>query len=187
MNAESIRARGLLICAAAACLAVGCATVNAAEEGEPAVWKAKQFNFTYMGFTTKYSCEGLASRVKSVLLTLGARKEDLHVIGTGCAVQSGRPTFAPGVNVKLSVLEPASAANGAAAGSTETVAAHWKTVELKLDNDPVSESGECEFLEQLKQKVLPLFATRDVEFNPACVPHQLSPSGASLRAQVLTR
>jgi len=144
-----------------------------------AVWKAKEFNLTYMGFTTKYSCEGLRDKVKTILLTLGARKDDLHVVETGC-IEPFRPSPLPGVRVKMSVLEPVSDQGGAAntgAGSDAVVTAHWKPVQLKLDADSVTEAGECELVEQVKRQVLPLFATRDVKFSFVdCVPHHLLPA-----------
>jgi hypothetical protein len=65
------------------------------------------------------------------------------------------------------------------------VAAHWKPVRVQLNADPLAEAGECELVEQIKQKLLPLFSTRDVEFKPNCVPHQLSPGGTRLHAEVL--
>jgi hypothetical protein len=143
-----------------------------------AVWTPKQASFTYAGFTTRYSCEGLVSQVRSVLLSLGARRDDLVVIGTGC-LEPGRPAPFPGVKVRMSVLTPAA---GAAANA---VAAQWKPVRVRLDTDPLAEAGQCELVEQIKQKLLPLFATREVEFRPNCVPHQLSPNGTRLSAQVL--
>jgi len=102
-----------------AVLAVWAASALAAEPAETqAVWTPKEASFTYMGFTTKYSCEGLVSKVRSVLLSLGARRSDLTVYGTGC-LEPGRPAPAPGVKVRMSVLVPAGSSGDAAA-----VAAH---------------------------------------------------------------
>jgi hypothetical protein len=140
-----------------------------------------------MGFTTKYSCEGLADKVKMILLTLGARKNDLHVVETGC-LAAFRPSPFPGVRVKMSVLEPVSGQDAEAnngGGSDAVVNAHWQPVQLKLDADSVTEAGECELVEQVRRQVLPLFAARDVKFGFAdCVPHKLLPS-QRLRAEVL--
>ena len=151
---------------------------NPAGSETQAVWTPKEASFTYTGFTTKYSCEGLVSQVRSVLLSLGARREDLVVVGTGC-LEPGRPVPFPGVKVRMTVLTPASGTAGNA------VAAQWKHVRVRLDTDPLAEAGQCELVEQIKQKLLPLFATREVEFKPNCVPHQLNPNGTRLSAQVL--
>jgi len=152
----------------------------AAEPAETqAVWTPREASFTYMGFTTRYSCEGLVSKVRSVLLSLGARRKDLIVYGTGC-LDAGRPAPAPGVRIRMNVLTPA----GSSADASP-VAAHWKPVQVKLDTDPLGQAGECELVEQIKQHLLPLFATRDVQFKPDCVPHQLSAGGTRLNAEVL--
>src|SRR5471032_1735561 len=92
---------------------------------QSAVWTQKEFKFTYQGFTTKYSCDGLRDKVRLILLTFGARK-DLKVSEWGCAGNSGRPDPFPGVAVKMSVLEPSDPAR--AAGPAPPVAAHWKNV-----------------------------------------------------------
>jgi hypothetical protein len=175
--------RSLVTCIASALAALGSIAVSAqpaspADNATPAVWSTKQFSFIYTGFTTKYSCEGLESQVRSVLVSLGARRDDLKVIGTGC-FEAGRPAPFPGVRVQMSVLVPASG------NATDTVAARWKPVDVKLDSDPVSNAGQCELVEQIKQKVLPLFSTRDVQFTPNCIPHQLHPNGTRLHAEVL--
>lgn len=172
-----------LVAAAAAVAGMGIsvpAMAAEADASESAVWMPKETQFTYLGFTTRYSCEGLASQVRSVLLSLGARREDLKVHETGCAASAGRPTPFPGVKVRMSVLVPATAAAG-----TDVVPAHWKPVKVQLDSDPLREAGECELVEQISQKLLPLFSVRNVEFKPNCVPHQLDPGGTRLQAQVL--
>jgi hypothetical protein len=151
--------------------------------GQSATWAQKEFTFTYQGFTTKYSCDGLHGKMRKILLQLGARKEDLKISDRGCSGRSGVPDPFPGVAVKMSVLVPADAA--AASGGGPTVPSHWKAVQLKLDNESLSEAGECELVEQVKQKVLPLFTTRNVDFKSTCVPHQLNPGGTALVADVL--
>ncbi len=187
MSIRSFRKTAAAVLVAALAVAAGLcvATPALSADNEPAVWKPRELSFVYMGFTTKYSCEGLVDKVRAVLLTLGAAR-DLTVYGTGCAVSAGRPAPMPGVRVRMKVLEPASSSPlSPGAAESAVVPAHWKWVELRLNADPVSESGECEFVEQIKQKVLPLFATRDTDFKSTCVPHQLNPSGTRLRAEVL--
>jgi hypothetical protein len=130
------------------------------------VWTPKELYFQYQGFTTHYSCDGLTDKIKHVVRELGARG-DFQVHPSGCSSPDGRPDPFPGVTIKMSVLQPAP---DGAAGS---VPAHWQRVDLKLDKDPVWEAGDCELLEQVKQKLLPLFATRNVDFASNCVPHQL--------------
>ena len=83
----------------------------------------------------------------------------------------------------MNVLQPA--ADQSAAAGTQSVPAHWKTVDLTAGRDAVSAAGDCELVEQVKQSILPLFATRNVEYSSNCVPHQLQTGATRLRAEVL--
>jgi hypothetical protein len=156
-------------------------TGAAAPRDESAVWAPKELTFVYQGFTTKYSCDGLRDKVRSVLLELGAR-EDLQVNETACSSLE-RPGPFPGVRIKMNVLQPA--ADKSATAGTQSVPAHWKAVDLTPDRDAVSAAGECELVEQVKQSILPLFATRNVQYSSNCLPHQLQIGATQLRAEVL--
>src|SRR5882724_7707497 len=177
----------LAVPALAACLlsssvwAVEAGSASAAAEGQPAVWTEKEVTFVYQGFTTKYSCDGLRDKVRSVLLDLGAQKKDLKVQQLGCSSASGRPDPFPGVRVKMRVLQPAA---GTADDKQVPVAAHWKPVNLKLDPF-TTDSGECELVEQIRHKIVPLFATRNVDLKTTCIPHQATASRPSLKLEVL--
>jgi hypothetical protein len=153
-----------------------------AGEGQSAVWTQKELTFVYMGFTTRYSCDALRDKVKGVLLDLGAEKKGLKVQELGCSTPFGRPDPFPGVRVKMRVLQPA----GATAGDKQTpVAAHWKPVNLKVRDSFSNDSGECELVEQIKQKIVPLFAARNVDLQTDCIPHQASATRPSLKLEVL--
>lgn len=173
----------------AAIAVVYCAGASAAPQAgalpaigsESAVWTPKELSFLYQGVTAKYSCDGLRAKLRSVLLRLGAR-EDLELREGGCT-SSGGPDPFPSVKIKMNVLQPAVPA--AAGGAPAAVPAHWQTVNLVTERDPVFAAGDCELVEQIKQYVLPLFATRNVEYRLNCVPNQLQPGGARLRAEVL--
>jgi len=144
----------------------------------PAAWTPKELGFTYQtGFTTKYSCDGLRDRMRKLLIKLGAR-EDLQVDILGC-VQQG-PDLLPGVRVKMSVLEPA---REWVIG--RTVPAQWKHVDLLADRDAVSASADCELIRQIKEQVLPLFATRNVDYSARCEKNHLVVGGTRLTADVL--
>jgi hypothetical protein len=165
-----------------------------------AVWTPKEMRFVYLGFTSKYSCDGLADRMRKVLLLLGARK-DLKVSPSGCSSPFGRPDPFPGVTIRMSVLEPAAQApteagpNGAGSANAATggnagaapVPAHWKMIDVNsaLAHDPLWQAGQCELLEQVKQSVLPKFRTRNVVYQSTCVPNQLNVGATQLRAEIL--
>jgi hypothetical protein len=160
----------------------GSAPASAATgESQPAVWTDKELTFVYQGFTTKYSCDGLRDKMRSVLLDLGAQKKGLKVQQLGCSSSAGRPDPFPGVRVKMRVLQPAS---GPADDKTP-VPAHWKPVDLKLRDSFTTDSGECELVEQIRHKIVPLFATRNVDLNTNCIPHQATATRPTLRLEVL--
>jgi hypothetical protein len=146
-----------------------------------AQWVPKEARFTYQGFTSRYSCDGLRDKVREALLKLGARP-DLTVRATGCSSPAGAPDPFPGVTIKMQVLKPA---DMNALTALQTVPAHWKSIDLKLNRDALSEAGDCELIEQIKHSLLPLFTTRNVDFSSTCVPHQLSPGGTRLSAEIL--
>ena len=147
---------------------------------ESAVWVPKELHFDYRGFTTKYSCDGLQERMRDVLLKLGARP-DLRVRGYGCTRLVGPDPFA-GVSIKMNVLQPAGKQGGPA------VPVHWQRVDLLTglyEHDPVDAAADCELIGQIKQKILPLFATRNVDYRSTCEAHHLVPGGTRLKAEVL--
>lgn len=147
--------------------------------GVPAVWTAKELRFVFMGFTSRYSCDGLRDKIRVILRDFGAR-DDMQLTESPCPGPLGRPTKFPGVSIKINVLQPASGA-----ADSNTVAAHWQRVELPGPGDAVRQAGDCELIEQVKQSILPLFATRAVNYHTTCVPKQLSIGGTSLVADVL--
>jgi hypothetical protein len=171
---------------------VGVPSLAAADDGAPAaqpaapaefaVWTPKEIQFTYMGFTTHYTCDGLQDTIKSMLLQLGARKDDLQVNETPCSGIPDRPNPFPGVRIKMNVLQPAPAQ---LAEGVKMVEAHWKVVKLPYRETGINGAGQCELLEQFNQKILPLFTTRNVDVHTTCVPHQLEPLGTKLQAEVL--
>lgn len=167
MNFQTLRRR----IPAAAVLLVACTAWGAGPEGSgdavSAVWAPKQLHFVFQGFTTRYSCDGLQDKIRHVLSELGAER-GFEVSFAGCSSPLGRPDPFPGVNIKMNVLQPADPKDSEA----KIVGAHWKRVDLHLDKDPVWEASDCELLEQIKQKILPLFSTRNIDFASNCVPHQ---------------
>jgi hypothetical protein len=118
--------------------------------------------------------------MRNVLIKLGAR-HDVQVHGYGCTRLVGPDPFA-GVRIKMNVLQP----SGPQAG--RAVPAHWKMVDLLTDydnHDPVDAAADCELIGEIKQKVLPLFATRNVDYRSTCERRQLVLGGTRLKAEVL--
>ena len=162
---------------------LGASAVAAAADdsaAQSARWQQKELRFTYMGFTTHYSCDGLRDEVKEILRQLGARA-DMQVYEYGCTANFGRPDPFPSVRAKFSVLVPADAK----VRSDQVVPARWRTVSLKLGSGALDASGQCELIEQAKQHILPLFATRNLNFSSDCFPHQITIRGAALTVDVM--
>jgi hypothetical protein len=178
------------ICAATVVLVLAGAATMPARADAPAaqadsvaaVWTAKQKRYTYMGFTSRYSCDGLRDKIRSTLLKFGAAK-DLKVFSMACPGGAGRPTSFPGVSIDMQVLTPASDADAAA--GVKTVPAHWKLVDLTASRDPLDVAGDCELIEQIKQQILPLFTTRNVQYQSTCIPNQLQIGSTQLKAEFL--
>jgi hypothetical protein len=173
--------------AAAAFLATravpACADTPAAQgDTVSAVWTAKQKRYTYMGFTAHYSCDGLRDKLRATLLQFGAAK-DLKVVSLACPNGFGRPTTFPGVSIDMRVLSPASATDPKA--GEPTVAAHWQLVDLTAHRDPLDVAGDCELIEQIKQQILPLFTTRNVQYQSTCIPNDLQLGATQLKAEFL--
>jgi hypothetical protein len=134
-----------------------------------------QLDFRYREFTTQYSCSGLATRMKSLLLKLGARP-DLEVRGFGCTQLTGPDPFA-GVRIKMNVLEPA--------GPRPGLAARWKRVDFLDDREILEAAADCELIEQVAEKILPLFTLRNVDYSATCQARSLLPGATRLKADVL--
>lgn len=154
-----------------------------AQAGEPvqAQWTRKKYSFFYQGFTSHYTCDGLRDQVEDALRKLGARRSDLKVRETGCAGSPDRPSPFPGTDIEMSVLVP-----GAGPSASDTVQAHWRPVDLKLNNNLRNDPGTCELIDEITKKIVPLFTTRNVVSRATCVPHQLSMAQEpSLKLEVL--
>lgn len=153
-----------------------------AEEGEVlASWKRHEIDFAYMGFTTRYSCEGLRDKMRMLLAACGARP-DLEVTARACAGSSWQVTEFPRVRMVFyapEIPEPGQSGLG------EPAAARWMPVTLARRQPRDLELGDCELVEQFRDRILKAFTTRIVEEDINCIPHQLSGSSFRLRFEVL--
>jgi hypothetical protein len=161
------------------------ASVPALSVAPPASrWVERKLNFTYMGFTVKYSCDGLHDGVREVLLALGARKKDLKIQSRGCTKLEGVEPF-PGVAATFSVLVPVTPDDIGKVGSTASQPTQWQTVDLVKLTRGGGERAPCELLEALKRQALPLFTSRNLMFRASCVPHQVSLGDIQFSVDVL--
>ncbi len=134
-----------------------------------------------MGFTSTYSCDGLADKIKVLLIAAGARPDAKSRAGA-CASGFGRPDKFARAYLIFYTLAPASSI---APEGGKPVAAVWKPVSFAYRSPRELGNGDCELIEQFHNNVLPLFTTRNVDNRTTCVPHQESGSNISLNFESL--
>ena len=164
-------------------------------------WQKHQYSFQYMGFTSTYSCDGLADKLKVLLLAAGARADVKSQPGA-CASGYGRPdkfahadltfyTLQPlegGAVKDLGVAYDARAANAppAEAAQAKPIVAIWRPVVFAAFSPQPLRVGDCELVDQFRHDILPMFATRNVENGMTCIPHQESGSLINLKFESLS-
>ena len=104
---------------------------DAASPHSPGVWQKHQFAFQYMGFTSTYSCDGLADKLKILLLAAGARSDVKSQPGA-CAAPYGRPDKFARADLTFYTLVPAGndATNDRHAADSKPVDGVWRKVTL---------------------------------------------------------
>ena len=187
-----VLSKGLLLAAA---MLAGISLAHAEDqpraEGEPGTWQNHETELDYVGFTTTYSCDGLQTKLELLLRQLGAR-QDAKVNAFGCDRGFGAPSRFARATLKFATLQPdtatatatATAIATAVAGASPAVPGSWRQVELAPHRPFGLEDGDCELMEQFRDKVLPLFATRALQNRTQCVPHQDTGGPFSLQLQV---
>ena len=177
---EVAKSTGLIVITLAALLAFPSAFADqtTAAEQSLGVWQKHEYRFAYMGFTSTYSCDGLASKIKLLLITAGARSDVKSQPGA-CA-NFGPPDKFANATLTFYTLAPA-----AADASAKPVSAAWRQVSLSTLPLHDLGRGDCELIEQFRHSLLPMFTTRNVEDHVTCVPHQLSGSNIDLRFESL--
>jgi hypothetical protein len=181
------RPLGLLVLVAALCgggvVAVGASAPAAAAGSEsrqvavaadPATgqWQSHRYRFAYLSSNTTYACEGLASKLKILLKTLGAH--DLHVQPV-CFGHPGVPENVPEATLKFQSLKPVgaepSAAEQSPGGTGATAPGVWRHVAWapQQPNGPQGlGSGDCSLVQQVVEHVVPMFATRNLQTKYDC-------------------
>ena len=169
-------------------LALGCAGLGAAaprpavaigerpaEASEPGVWQRHEYSFEYMGFTSTYSCDGLADKLQLLLLLSGARADAKAEPGA-CASPFGRPDRFARAKLVFYTLAPAGAAGG------EPGQGRWRPVSFAARTPIDLQTGDCELIEQFREEVLKkMFTIRNLVDGTRCIPHQQSGSNIDLR------
>jgi hypothetical protein len=170
---------------AGAAQATDTAAVPALSVAAPAAhWVERKLDYTYQGFTDKFTCDGLRDTVREVLLALGARKQGLSIQQRGCVNLTGLEPN-PGVTATFSVLAPLTPDDAGKVGDSASQPTRWQRVDLVRLTRTDPNAVPCELLEQLKKKALPLFTTRNLKFRSSCFPHQESLGDIDFTVDVL--
>lgn len=173
-------------------LAAGIPGVDAAAEPQAnaapagATWQQHDYSFAFMGFTSIYSCDGLADKLQALLLASGARADSRARAGA-CAGGFGRPDHLARAELTFYTLSPA---GPSAPDSTSDIpakgAARWAPVAIARRRPPSLDLGDCELVAQFRDQVLPLFTVRGIKDHTSCVPHQLSGSVIDLKYETFS-
>jgi|SRR5688500_7881696 hypothetical protein len=181
------------------------ASQESAPEAPPvqAIWKHQELQFTFQSFTTFYSCSSLETKVKRILTAVGGNPE-MKMRTRGCfsphdiarmphmeidivAAVEATPEALAERDKTSSTRELAARVRGQTKELEEVLKpfpAQWKTVSLsrgKLYLEP----GDCELVDQLKDKVFPKIGVKVVEDGVSCPPNQTSMSQPKLVVQAL--
>lgn len=148
----------------------------------PAAWTRHEVDLQYMGFTTRYTCSGLRSKVRLLLKHMGVR-DDVKILERGC--EFGYQKVADFPRLKITFWAPAIPKQGDK-DPGDPVLGVWKPVVIKRNSPKGLEMGDCELVEIFYDRVVPLFLTRDLQGGVNCIPHQLVGNRIDLRMDVLT-
>jgi len=170
------------------------------------VWHPQEIRYSYAGLTTAYNCDAAESRIKNILLALGAHP-NTKVRASGCfANRPSRHFF-----VTITTATPVTAKDAAGLSSGETpdsskqellkrmgvnaaidkdeFQATWKTVDLARDRKLDLQPGDCELMQSLRDHVLPKLSklsVRVITDRVNCVPNQLGIMTPELTVSALT-
>ena len=157
------------------------ATASAAD-GAPtvmAVWVEKKIFFPYAAFTAFYSCDGLRNKVHAALKAIGAQP-GFKVTANGCPNMSG-PEPLPWLDIVAAMPIEATA------DEATTARFPARPRQISFSDDPMGlfQAGDCELVEQLRDRVFVPLGARVVSSNMICVPRQVNVGAVDLTIAVL--
>jgi hypothetical protein len=157
------------------------ADASAPAAPEAGVWQQHKYSFEFLGFTSTYSCDGLADKLRVLLIAAGARPDAKSRPGA-CAASFGRPDkFARADLIFYTLTPTGSAAASNADGTAPPIDGLWRQVSFASHTPRELATGDCELIEQFKSSVLPMFTVRNVDSRTTCIPHQDSGSVIDLK------
>jgi hypothetical protein len=168
---------------ALAVLALGAAASQAdstaANGAQASAWQHHAATFTYMGFTSAYTCDGLEGKVASILRFFGAR--NAKVEAQGCPRGPDSLTHDVWVKVDFDTLQ-------AAGGDTpqgDIVQARWTPFKLNSQRPFFMGEGDCELIYSMKPLLVANFSFQNLSYDTACTPHELTFNDFRVNGEVL--
>jgi hypothetical protein len=170
-----------------------------------AVWVEQKIDFTYVGFTSHYSCDGLKNKVSSILKEIGARP-GFKVNARGCMNPRHGAEWTPMLNMVVAMpreatpeilaqvandtarRELAAKAGGKTAPAAEPAAefpARLRRIDFRDSPSGLVQPGDCELIEQLRDKVFVPLGAKVVESHMNCMPHKINIGIVNLSIDVL--
>jgi hypothetical protein len=137
-----------------------------AQQPTAEAWQVHTYDFHFMGVTSTYTCAGLADRLGDLLNQLEARQVRITPI---CGLARYTPDRFAQARVQFSSLIPSDAAGP---GSGSGAAGSWRHIRWAPHHPYALEDGDCELIQEFREKILPMFATRNLHAQLNCVPHQ---------------
>jgi hypothetical protein len=148
----------------------------------PAAWTRFEVDFQYMGFTTRYTCSGLRSKVRLLLKHMGVR-DDVKIVERNCEVGYERVAEMP--RLKVVFWAPTTLRQGDK-NIGDPVLGVWKPVVIKRNEPRGLEMGDCELVEIFRDRIISRLATREMQDDVNCIPRQLVGNRINLSFEVLT-
>ncbi len=152
-----------------------------------AVWRAQHLQFTYLGVTARYTCDGLRDKVRALLLELGVRR-DLKVQAIGCddvGVNLRHAPMIPRLILDFHSVAPYDPAAKPAPPDDALIEAHYESFKILANPFRNMGPGECELVEGFARQILPRLVTRGVSQDIHCVPYQQSGANYWVKGDVL--
>jgi len=193
----------------AGCVAGSLLLPNVAAAEQPvtkAVWRVQDIYFHYVGFTTLYSCDGLRDRMREFLAQLGAHESAL--VNTSACSDFSQPTRYTSVRIVFAHPVEATDDNIKAIGQDEKREKLWALLQkhnkgteigtepfeaekmqvtlLSRAQSPTSAAGDCELLEQIRDRLIKPMGGAVMKDDLRCVPYQGTAGSSNLKVQMLS-
>ena len=180
---KSLCATMALLVALACGLPVAYAATETADtpaaDGVAGAWQHHKVTFSYIGFTSLYTCDGLENRVRQILVHMGARK-DAKVTARGCPGVYDTPSPTAWVEADFFTLAPVFSAGG-----SDTVRTQWAAVEVTPRRPNFMGDGDCALVQGMKDLITKNFTLRNLEYRTSCTPYHFTLDGFAIKGQAL--